>query len=64
MIVLDVEEYCHACRNFSPVATITTRDVERNTWTDTVVRCESKNHCAALVRYLNHQTKSETEAVG
>lgn len=64
MIQIDVEEYCHACRNFSPVATVTTRDIERNEWTDTVIRCESKKHCSGLVRYLEHQMKNETEAVG
>ena len=64
MIQIDVEEYCHMCRNFSPVATITTRNVEKDEWTDTVVRCEHRKHCSGLVRYLENQIKNKTEAVG
>lgn len=64
MIRVDVEDYCHECRNFNPVATIATRTGENGEWSDTVVRCEHRKHCLGLVRYLESQLKSETEAVG
>ena len=64
MIRIDVEEYCHNCRDFSADVTITTRNIDRNEWSDTIVRCEHRNRCAGLVRYLERKLKTETEAVG
>ena len=64
MIRIDVEGYCYECRDFTPNVTITTRNVERNEWSDTVIQCEYRKKCAGLVRYLEHQMKNESEAVG
>ena len=64
MIRVDVEEYCHSCRDFTAEVIVATRNIERNEWSDTVVQCKYRKRCAGLVRYLEHQLKSETEAVG
>ena len=73
MIKLDVEEYCHACMDFSPDVTRPTREVVYNPMdfspsgkivqSDTIVQCEYRRRCEAIKRYLEHQTKFE-EAVG
>ena len=64
MIRVDVEDYCHECRDFIANVTMTTRNVERNEWSDTIIQCEHRKRCAGLVRYLEHKLKTETEAVG
>lgn len=64
MIRIDVEEYCHSCLDFEPDVTKPFRDIRDNALTDTVVQCEYRKRCSAIRRYLEHQMKSETEAVG
>lgn len=64
MIRIEVEDYCHSCRDFNADVAITTRNFDRNEWTDTIIRCEHRNRCSGLVRYLERKLKSETEAVG
>lgn len=64
MIRIDVEEYCHECRDFRADVTIMTRNAERNEWSDTIIQCENKKKCAGLVRYLEHRIRNEPEAVG
>ena len=66
MIRIEVEDYCHSCRDFSPDVTAATRNyaVDDISWTDTVVRCEHAKKCAGLVRYLENQIKNKTEAAG
>lgn len=67
MIRIDVAEYCHSCLDFSPDVTMPVRtyaDGQELIFSDTIVQCEYRKRCAGLVRYLDRQIKSETEAVG
>lgn len=73
MIRIDVEEYCHACMDFSPYVIKPTREVVYNPMdfipsgkivqSDTIVQCEYRKRCEAIKKYLMRQTKEE-EAVG
>ena len=64
MIRVEVEPYCDACCAFEP-------DVESHKkaygdgmvyyQTDTVVRCEKRNHCKRLVAYLERKVKEEAQ---
>lgn len=64
MIVLDVKPYCHNCKIFSAA-------VEKPQYvygpdgpvfmTDTVIRCEKRNTCAGLVRYLEKEMQKGEE---
>ena len=62
MIRIDVEEYCHQCRDFSPDV-IKPQRVENlegeSAYTDTIVQCEHRKRCAAIKRYLESQMKEE-----
>ena len=64
MIRIDVEGYCHNCLDFEADVTKPVRDLRDNAWSDTVVQCEHRKRCAGIRRYLEQQSKSETEAVG
>lgn len=64
MIKLDIREYCHNCLDFEA-------DVERGQkclmhrddagtmihQTDTIVRCEHRNRCKAIKRYLEKEAQ-------
>lgn len=75
MIRIEVEEYCHACMDFSPDVIKPTREVmyirEPSNYevttkviqSDTIVQCEYRRRCEAIKKYLERQTKNE-EAVG
>lgn len=75
MIRIEVEEYCHACMDFSPDVTRPTREVvyihdprelmpiSKINQTDTIVRCEYRKRCETIKNYLIRQAKNE-EAVG
>ena len=71
MIRIDVEEYCHACMDFSPAVIKPTREVVYTTGSpdplvlqsDTIVQCEYRKRCEAIKKYLMRQGKEE-EAVG
>lgn len=65
MIKLEVEEYCHYCMDFEADV----KNPERVRMSsgeiglgDTVVRCEYRNRCANIKRYLERRAKEE--AVG
>lgn len=76
MIRIEVEEYCHACLDFSPDVTKPTREVayihdpleflpkETVIQSDTIVQCEYRRRCEAIKKYLIRQATEETEAVG
>lgn len=64
MIRIDVEGYCHNCLDFEADVTKPVRDLHDNAWSDTVVQCEYRKRCASIRRYLEQQSKYETEAVG
>ena len=67
MIRIDVEEYCHNCLDFSPDVTQPQRyyaGEKELVFSDTIVQCEYRKRCAGIKRYLERQTKSETEVVG
>lgn len=71
MIRIDVEEYCHACMDFSPNTIRPNRDVVYIDdslkpvvrQSDTIVQCEYRKRCEAIKKYLMRQAKEE-EAVG
>ena len=64
MIRIDVEGYCHNCLDFEADVTKPVRDIHDNVWSDTVIQCEYRKRCAGIRRYLEQQSKYETEAVG
>ena len=66
MIVLNVEDYCHSCLDFSPDILPPTRlytntDTNACEYTNTVIRCEHRKRCAAIKRYLEQQTKTKED---
>lgn len=65
MIRLEVEPYCQDCLDFEPDVTKPTRmyaaDEVVGALGDTVVRCEYRNRCRAVKRYLEQQMKGEQE---
>lgn len=68
MIKMDVQEYCHGCDGFTadvkePEKYYAGSDIIE--MTDTLVRCEHRELCENLVRYLRKQVglneKSENQ---
>ena len=64
MIRIDVEGYCQACLDFEPDVVKPVRNLDTNTWSDTVVQCKYRKRCAGIRRYLEQNMREETEAVG
>ena len=64
MIRLEVEDYCHDnCQAFrpdveEPVTFYAGLEIYRN---DTVIRCERRNLCKQLLRYLEKNLRKEEE---
>jgi hypothetical protein len=64
MIKLDVENYCHDCDAFNPVAdsmSYQSLGVEQDR--DTFVRCSNAKRCHNMVRYLERKLKSNGEQI-
>ena len=61
MIILDVQDYCQYCKDFDA-------DVEKPKrvlsgdgnvlQTDTIIRCDNRNRCEGIKRYLERQQKN------
>ena len=64
MIRIDVEEYCHSCLDFETDVSKPIRNIDDNTWSDTVVQCKYRKRCGSIRRYLEKQLAGESEAVG
>lgn len=67
MINVDVEDYCQMCMDFVPDVTKPTKMFLDNGdyfQSDTIIRCEHRNRCAMIKRYLERQLKEKEEAVG
>lgn len=63
MILIDVEDYCHRCLDFTPDVTKPTKvylDNGKIIQDHTFVRCEYRKRCAGIKRYLEQQMKGET----
>lgn len=65
MIKLDVQEYCHGCANFladveEPEKYYIGSDIVE--MTDTIVRCEHRELCEDLVRYLRKQVNLDEKS--
>lgn len=59
-IKLEVEEYCHGCPDFEADVTGPERISHNGVdlmMTDTIVRCEYRNRCRAIKRYLENRIK-------
>lgn len=55
-VMLDVEEYCHECGNFSSETSVIT-DFDRNK--TVAVTCEYSEHCKYLLKHLSEVKKNE-----
>ena len=67
MIRIEVEDYCHACMDFSPDVTKPTKYQAYDGeifMSDTIVRCEHRRRCEALKKYIVRQMSETEEAVG
>lgn len=65
-IRLEIEDYCQNCLDFEADVTKPTRmyakdEVIIGTYGDTIVRCEYRNRCKAIKRYLEQKMKGEQE---
>ena len=60
MIKLVVEPYCQQCLDFSPDVTKPER-VCYDGYTDTIIQCEYRKRCAAIKRFLEQQSKEDTQ---
>lgn len=59
MISLDIQDYCHNCRDFEPRCTKIYAD---NICVDTLVQCERKEVCSTIKTYIEQQiTRKEDE---
>jgi hypothetical protein len=62
MIQLEVQEYCHRCRDFEAS---TTKDVLFTNGapleTNFTIRCAHARHCEALLLYLEEHKKKENQ---
>lgn len=58
MIKLNVMDYCHNCPDFEP-------DVDKSYYIDgcpiTLVRCEDRCRCEAMIEYLQKQSKEDSD---
>lgn len=64
MIKLDVEDYCHKCDAFDPVAdSISYQALGVEQDHDTFVRCSNARRCRHLVRYLKRKMKDDVEQI-
>lgn len=62
MIQLEVEEYCHSCRDFSPDVSKVEHQIvgeEEPLRRDTIVKCEYRKRCAGIKRYLEKSMKDK-----
>ena len=61
MIKVDVEEYCHACLDFSPETIKPQRMLADDQFvlSDTIIQCEHRRRCASIARYLAAQAKGD-----
>lgn len=63
MIVLEVEDYCHDCPDFE--ADVQKADIwagiDEEIWNfgDTVIRCEYRERCRSIRRYLKKDMEKE-----
>lgn len=68
MIKLDVQEYCHGCANFTADVKEPEKYyagfniIEIVEMTDTLVRCEHRELCENLVRYLRKQVNLDEKS--
>lgn len=63
MILVNVEDYCQSCLDFTPDVTPPQRvrvpDDREFTMGDTIIKCVYRKRCAAIKRYLENQMKEE-----
>ena len=61
MIVINVEEYCHSCQDFTAdviaPAKLYISDSNNYILGDTIVQCKYRKRCAGIKRYLETQVK-------
>lgn len=65
-ICLDIQPYCNECFDFEPDVVKPERAFTNNDVymiTNTIVRCEYRNRCSAIKRYLERGQKSEGDKV-
>lgn len=58
MIKLEVEDYCHSCEAFKPIAEEESIYPVNVMIPDTYVRCVYRKRCANMVRYLERKMKN------
>ena len=65
MIVLNVEEYCHSCQDFTADVIAPTKlyTADNNNYIlgDTIVKCKYRKRCAGIKRYLETQVKEDKD---
>ena len=65
MIVINVEEYCHSCLDFTAdvIAPTKTYPPGSNDYIlgDTIVQCKYRKRCAGIKRYLESQEKESKD---
>lgn len=65
MIILNVEEYCHSCQDFTadvtPPAKLYASDGNDYTLGDTTVQCKYRKRCAGIKRYLESKEKENKD---
>ena len=65
MILVNVEEYCQACLDFTPDVTPPQRvwvsDEMKYIMGDTIIQCKYRKRCAGIKRYLEQQAKEKND---
>ena len=65
MIVLNVEEYCHSCQDFTADVIAPTKlyasDSNEYVLGDTIVQCKYRKRCAGIKRYSETQVKQDKD---
>lgn len=58
MIKLEVEDYCHECDAFDPIAdSVSYQELGVEQDRDTFVHCSNARRCRNMVRYLERKLK-------
>ena len=65
MIYLEIEPYCHECQDFSADVVKSEKKLSDDgevSRTNAAVRCEYRNRCRAIRRYLEQKVKVKEES--
>lgn len=64
MILVNVEDYCQSCLDFTPDVTPPAKVYSDNgeyVLGDTIIQCKYRKRCAAITRFLENRIKEKND---